>query len=80
MTITLLVHIQNEEPIVGEVEELPNPEDNCITVVNPRLRNGKDLDYLADNVTTVVWPWRVINFIEVLPGDDEEEVIGFVRE
>lgn len=80
MTITVLLHVSNEDPVVGEIEEMPDPSDQSITVTNPRLRDGKDLPYLAGNVVTVMWPMHRINFIEIMPTAAEEEVIGFVRE
>jgi hypothetical protein len=80
MSITVLIHVSNEDPVVGEIDELPSPTDNSITVNNPRRRDGKDLPYLEGNVVTVVWPLHRINFIEMLPTHEEEKLIGFVRE
>lgn len=80
MTTTIILHIQNTEPVLGEVDELPNPSDNMVKVNNPRQRDGKDLIFLERSVVTVYWPISQINFIEILPGEEEEEVISFVRE
>jgi hypothetical protein len=80
MATTVLVHISGEDAVVGEIDELPAPTDVTITVSNPRRRDGKDLPYLEGNVVTVVWPMHRINFIEVLPTAEEEQLIGFVRE
>ncbi len=80
MPTTIVLHVENEAPIVGEVEEIPNPSDLLIVVNNPRRRDGKDLHYLDSNVVTVMWPVGRINFIEVLPSEEEERIIGFVRE
>lgn len=77
---TILIHILNEDPILGEVAELPATTDQIITVRNPRRRDGKDLHYLQANVTEVIWPLVRIAFIEIIPGEEEEEIIGFVRE
>lgn len=77
---TILIHILNEDPILGEVAELPAPSDQIVTVKNPRRRDGKDLHYLQANVTEVIWPMARIAFIEIIPGAEEEEIIGFVRE
>ena len=77
---TLLIHIMNEDPVMGEVEELPAPADNLVYIKNPRRRDGKDLLYLEQNVTQVIWPMTRINFIEVIPGVEDEEIISFVRE
>ena len=77
---TVLIHIANEDPVLGEVEQLPGPADQSILVKNPRRRDGKDLPFLQANVTDVIWPIIRISFIELIPGNDEEQIIGFVRE
>jgi hypothetical protein len=76
----VLIHINNEDPVLGEVTELPGPNDLTILVKNPRRKDGKDLPFLESNVTTVIWPMSRIMYIEVLPTGEEEEMIGFVRE
>ena len=65
---------------MGEIEELPKPSDTLITVSNPRLRDGKDIHYLEPNVVKVIWPVDKITLIEVLESEEEERLIGFVRE
>lgn len=80
MPYTIILHIMNTDPVVGEVDELPTATDRLLKVNNPRLRDGKDLDYLAENVVTVYWPVSKINFIEILTSGDEEDIISFVRE
>jgi hypothetical protein len=78
--ITIIVHIVNEDAVVCEVDELPKSASQFIMVHNPRRRDGKDIHYLDEDVTTMIVPWHRINFIQVLPSADVEEVIGFVRE
>lgn len=80
MTNTIVLHIPNSEAVVGEIDELPTPTDRLITLHNPRQRDGKDLHYLESNVITVIWPISQITFIEVLPTEAGEAIIGFVRE
>jgi len=77
---TIVLHIQNTEPVVGDVEEIPTPTDNLVILKNPRRMDGKDLHFLNENVVTVIWPVERLNFIEVLSGEEQEEIIGFVRE
>jgi hypothetical protein len=77
---TVLVHINNEDPVLAEMDALPSLTDTMIVVKNPRRRDGKDLHYLEVNVSTVYWPISRINFIEVIPTADEEQFISFVRE
>jgi len=80
MPISVLLHISNEEAVVGEIEQLPAPSDTSVTLNNPRRRDDKELTYLAETVVSVIWPMHRINFIEILPSREEEELIGFVRE
>lgn len=80
MPYSVILHIAGEPSILGEVDELPKPSDNLIVVSNPRLRDGKDIHYLEHNVVKVMWPVDRIALIEILESEDEERLIGFVRE
>jgi hypothetical protein len=80
MAYSVILHISGEPSILGEVEDLPKPSDNLIVVSNPRLRDGKDIHYLEHNVVKVIWPIDRITLIEILESEDEENLIGFVRE
>lgn len=77
---SVLIHIANEDPILGEIETLPALTDTIVYVRNPRRRDGKDLHYILPNVTQVIWPLSRVTFIELMPGEEEEQIIGFVRE
>lgn len=77
---SLVIHFLNEDPVLGEVDELPQKSDVIIIVKNPRRRDGKDLPYLDASVTNVVWPVSRISFIEIMPGEKDEEIVSFVRE
>ncbi len=76
----LLVHILNEDPVLAEVEDLPQRDDQSIILQNPRRRDGKDLHYLQANVSSMLVPMHRIAYIEILPSEAEEKVITFVRE
>ena len=80
MSFTVILHIPNEASVLCEVEELPKPADNIITVTNPRQKDGKDLHYIDSGTTKVIWPLVKVGFIEVLGDSEEEKIIGFVRE
>ncbi len=77
---SILVHLLNEDPVLGEVDVLPAVTDMLLCLKNPRRRDGKDLHYLELNVNTVMWPISRINFIEVMPSGEDEEIISHVRE
>ncbi len=80
MTETVVVHITNEEPFLAEIDEIPHPKDSVLILSNPRRRDGREVTFLTEMVTTVIWPWAKINFIEILPNQQEEEIISSIRE
>jgi hypothetical protein len=77
---TVLIHIVGEESVVGEIESIPEPTDQVLIVNNLRLRDGRDVSYLLPETDTVVYPWTRIHCVEILPSEEEEEIISFVRE
>jgi hypothetical protein len=80
MAYSIILHLVGEASILGEIEELPKSTDTIITLTNPRLRDGKDIHYLEQNVVKVIWPLAKVTLIEVLQSEEEENLIGFVRE
>ena len=78
--VSVTVHIANEDPVVCELEEVPDGSSMFLALQNPRRRDGKDVHYLDEDVTTVLIPWHRINFVQMMPSADTEEIIGFVRE
>ena len=80
MSYTVILHISGETSVAGEIEELPKPTDTIIMVMNPRQKDGKDLHYIDNNVTKVIWPLAKLSFIEILEGTGEEKIISFVRD
>jgi hypothetical protein len=80
MAYSVILHIAGESSVLGEIDELPKPADTLVTVSNPRLRDGKDIHYLEHNVVKVMWPINKLTLIEILESEEEESLIGFVRE
>ena len=80
MAHSVILHISGEASIMGEVEELPKATDTIIVILNPRQKDGKDLHYIDNSVTKVIWPLSKVSFIEIMDGTGEEKIIGFVRE
>lgn len=80
MPYTVILHIPGDLPVLGEVEDLPKPNDTIMVISNPRQRDGKDLHYLEANVVKVIIPLEKLSLIEILEGQEQEKIIGFVRE
>jgi hypothetical protein len=77
---TVYLHMVGEDPIVGEIDDLPQKTDTNLPLKNPRRKDGKDIAYLEQNVTQVYIPLHRVTLMEVLPGADEDQIISFVRE
>jgi len=77
---TVLIHILNEEAVVGEIERIPEPTDQVLIVSNLRYRDGRDVSYVLPETDTVVYPWTRIHCVEILPSEEKEEIISFIRE
>jgi hypothetical protein len=71
--ITLLLHIQNAEPVKVDVEELPGPTDVVIIGRNVRDRTDREVNWVEDGVKTVLIPWWRITYVEVMPSAGEED-------
>jgi hypothetical protein len=80
MSLTVLIHMMNEDPIVAEIEKVPNPEDQFMACENPRRRDGRDVSYLVPELKTLILPWHRVHCLEILSAEEEEEAITFIRE
>ena len=80
MLYTLLVHVLNEDPVIGEIEELPEPTSQFLVLSSPRLRDGRDVPYFLPETNTVIYPWHRVHSIEIMPTEGEEQIVTFIRE
>jgi hypothetical protein len=84
LAIRVLVHVLNEDAVMAEIEKLPDPQDNCLVVHNPRKRDGNPLPLLVDGVTTVIYPWTRVTYVEILDEagsiSSGDSIVGFFRE
>ncbi|HEC21865.1 MAG TPA: hypothetical protein ENI95_02990 [Chloroflexi bacterium] len=80
MSYRIQVHLANDDPVILDVDELPKPTDQFVMGMNPQRRDGKDVPYILREVNQVIFPWWRINFIQILPSEQEEEIPTFVRE
>jgi hypothetical protein len=81
MTQKVIVHLLNEDPIVAELERLPEPEDTTIKVFDPRREDGKPIHYLRDGSTAVIFPMHRVSSLEIFAEERApEEEVTFYRE
>jgi hypothetical protein len=70
---TLLLHIANQDALKVDVDDLPDTHDQILVCKNPRDKADKELNWIEDGVSTLIFPWHRITFIEVLPSEEEQE-------
>jgi len=81
MAYEVILHLFNEDPVLAEIENLPDPTHQSIIVTNPRRRDGKALHYVTEGATHFIFPWTRISFVEIMAGEEaEKEVIEFFRD
>ncbi len=80
MAYTVLLHIMNEDAVVGEIEEIPDPTQQFLALRSPRLRDGREVSYLLAETNTVLYPWSRIHCVEILPTENDEQIVTFIRE
>lgn len=80
--IRVIVHVLNDDPFVAELDALPDPRDIYVKLKHPRRRDGKRLATLTDGVTTILFPWQRITFIELLdePGSQPDRLLTIFRD
>jgi hypothetical protein len=81
MAQTVIVHLKDEDPVVAELERMPDPGDAFIRVVDPRREDGKPIHYLREGSTVVIFPMHRVSSLEIFAAEmGKEEEITFYRE
>ncbi|HLT19634.1 MAG TPA: hypothetical protein VKZ96_09265 [Thermomicrobiales bacterium] len=81
MAIRALIHIISEDPVLGELDEMPDPTHTFLRVRNATKKDGKPLDMIDARTTSIAYPWSRITYVEFFNEDTQREVVmGFFRE
>jgi len=75
-----IIHILNDDPIIGDIEKLPDGTDQWLTIRNPERRDGKPIPYLEANTMAIVLPIHRITFLELISGEVAENVVTHFKE
>jgi hypothetical protein len=71
-----VLHIQNEQPLLVDLLERPNPGDSLLVCTNLRSLSGKRPVWADDGDSTFYFPYSIIRFIEIHSGTDETLELG----
>ncbi len=81
MAIKAIVHVSGEESILCEIETMPQPSDAFVVIFNPRRKDGKPITTIEDDVTSLIFPWTRISYIEMFEERTQREsVVSFFRD
>ena len=81
MAITVIIHVMNADPIVAEIDSVPDPSSAFLLCTNPRTRAGKTVPYIEAEATRVIFPWHRISFVETMPSEEDQiQVESFFRD
>ena len=76
----VVIHLNNDQPILADLAEEPGPGDVSVICTNLRTQNGKTPVFVERADSTFVFPMAQIRFIEihapVAAGKDGEDAAG----
>lgn len=63
---SVIVHIVGEEPIEGQIEELPQPHATFLMLKHPQKKGGRDLGWLHYHTTMLLISFAQISSVEII--------------
>jgi hypothetical protein len=60
-----VLHISNEQPLIADLFELPNPTDLVVRLTNLRTLDGKRPVFVDDSKSVFLFPYHRVSFIEI---------------
>lgn len=60
-----VLHISNEQPLIADLFELPNPTDVAVRLTNLRSLDGKRPVFVDDSKSVFLFPYHRVSFIEI---------------
>ncbi|NWJ48362.1 MAG: hypothetical protein HXX08_21100 [Chloroflexi bacterium] len=68
----VILHVLNQDAIVGEMEKLPDPKDSFVSISNPRKMDNRPVTFIDKRARVIMFPWNQIFFIEVMESEEEK--------
>jgi hypothetical protein len=67
MLRNVVLHISNEQPLIADLFELPNPTDVALRLTNLRSLDGKRPVFVDDSKSVFLFPYHRVSFVEIPP-------------
>lgn len=71
----VVFHLQNDQPVVADLYDLPQPGDTGVRCTNLRGMDGRKPIYIDDQAALFWFPLHVIRFLEV-PASQLDGLVG----
>jgi hypothetical protein len=77
----VILHVLNQDPILAEMDKLPDPKDSFVSITNPRKLDNKPISFIKKEAKQIMFPWTQIFFIEIMESAEERrQLLDFFRE
>ena len=64
----VILHLNNEQPLMADLYEAPSPGDVGLRCTNLRMMNGKRPVFVDDSKSIFFFPYLHIRFVEIPPA------------
>jgi len=72
----VIIHLENQLPILVDLIELPGPQDLVVRCTNVRAVDGKRPQFVHDRNSTFIFPITMIRLIEAPAMSDEAALVA----
>ena len=60
-----VIHLHNEQPLLGDLLDMPSPTDVAVRLTNLRSLDGKRPIFVDDSASIFIFAYHRISFIEI---------------
>jgi hypothetical protein len=71
-----IIHIQNEQPLLADLYDMPQALDQGLLCTNLRMLDGKRPVFIERSDSAFFFPYLHIRFVEIMPGSSGLAEIG----
>jgi hypothetical protein len=66
----VVLHINNEQPLLADLFDRPAPGDTLLVCTNLRTLSGTRPIWIDETASTFYFPFGIVRFVEIHPGSD----------
>jgi hypothetical protein len=71
-----IIHVQNEQPLLADLYEMPSALDQGLLCTNLRMLDGKRPVFIEKSDSAFFFPYLHIRFVEIMAGSSGLAEIG----